>query len=64
MMAICTYMGCTKAITNNWDIRPLVTIKVSLAIISWTAGQIHMIELALESAHQSISDDIWYIPKQ
>jgi len=58
MMAICTYVGCTKATTNNWDIRPSVTIKVSLAIISWTAERIHMIELALESAYQSVSDDI------
>ena len=63
-MAIYTYMGCTKVTTNNWDIRPSVTMKVLLAIISWMVGQIHMIELVLESAHQSISDDIWYIPKQ
>jgi len=58
MMAICTYAECTKVTTNNWDIRLSVTIKVSLAIISWMAGQIHTIELALESAHQTISDDI------
>ena len=28
------------------------------------AKQIHMIKLALESAYQTISDDIYYIPKQ
>jgi len=62
-MTICIYTKCTKATTNNWDIRLSVTIKVSLAIILWTAGQIHMIELVLESAHQIFSDNIWYIPK-
>jgi len=39
---------------KNWDIRPLVTIKVLLAnilCILWMAGQIYMIELALESAY-------------
>jgi len=61
MMAICTYVEYTKATTNNWDIKPPVTIKVSLAIISWTAEQIYMIELMSESAHQTISDSIWYI---
>ena len=30
---------------------PLVTVKVSLAKISQTAGHIHTIELALESAY-------------
>ena len=64
MKAIFIYAGYTKAITNNWDIRPSVTIKVSLAIISWIAGHIHMIKLALESSHQLVSEDIWYIPKQ
>ena len=51
MRAICTYVGSTKAITNDWDIRPLVAVKASSANISWTAGQICTIELALESAH-------------
>jgi len=51
-------MGCTKATTNNWDIRPLVTVKVLLANISWMAEQIYMIELVLESSHQTISNDI------
>ena len=51
-------MGYTKATTNDWDIRPSVAIKVLSANISWTAEQIYIIELALESAHQSISNDI------
>jgi len=58
MIAICIYVGCTKVTTNNQDIRLLVTIKVLLANISWMARWIHTIELALESAHQTISDDI------
>ena len=58
MRAICTYTGYTKATTNDWDIRPSVTIKVLSANISWIARQIHTIELALESAYQSISDNI------
>ena len=53
--------GFIKATTNNWDIRPSVTVKVLLPDISWTAGWIFTIELALESAHQYISDNIWYI---
>jgi len=53
-------MGYTKVTKNNWDIRPLVTIKVLLADISWIAGQICTIELVLESAHQTVSDDIVY----
>ena len=61
MMAICTYIGCTKAITNNWDIRPSVTAKALLANISWMARQIHTIELVLESTHQKVSNDILYI---
>ena len=58
MMAICTYVECTKVTTNNWDIRLLVTIKVLLAIILWMAEQIHTIKLALESTYQSISENI------
>jgi len=42
-------MECTKATTNNQDIRPSVTIKVLLAIISETTKQISMIKLALKS---------------
>ena len=34
MRAIYTYMGCIKVTTNDWDIRPLVAIKVSSANIS------------------------------
>ena len=51
-------MGCTKVTTNDWDIRPSVVVKALSANISWMAEQIHTIELALESAHQSISNDI------
>ena len=58
MMAICTYMEYTKATTNNWDIRLLVTVKVLLANISWIAWQICTIELILESAPQMVSDSI------
>ena len=54
MRAIHTYMGCTKAATNDWDIRPSVAVKALSANISWTAEQIRTIKLVLESAHQSI----------
>jgi len=29
-----------------------------MTIISWIAGQIYIIKLALESAHQTVSDNI------
>jgi len=64
MGAICTYVGGTRATTNDWDIRPSVAVKALSANISWTAKRIHMIKLALESAHQFVSNDIWYISKQ
>ena len=64
MRAICICTGCTKATTNNWDIRPSVAVKALSANISWTAEQICMIELALESAHWFVYNDIWYISKQ
>ena len=51
MRAIYIYTGYTKVITNNWDIRSLVTVKSSFANISWTAKQIHTIRIAFESAH-------------
>ena len=63
MRTIRTYMGGTKATTNNWDIRTSVAVKALSANISWTAGRIHTIKLALGSAHQSVSNDIWYISK-
>jgi len=63
MRAICTYVGCTKATTNNQDIRPSVTVKSLFANISWTAKWIHTIELTLESAHQYIYNNIWCISK-
>ena len=53
-------MGYTKVTKNNWDIRPLVTIKVLLADISWIARQICTIKLVLESAYQTVSDNIVY----
>jgi len=64
MMAICTYMGYTKGIINDWDIRPSVAVKALSANISWIVEWIHTIELALESAHQSVSNNIWYVSKQ
>jgi len=51
MRAICTYAGCTKATTNNQNIRPSVTMKALFANISQIAGWICTIELALKSAH-------------
>jgi len=51
-------MGCTKATTNNQDIKPLVIVKVLLVNILWTARQIHTIELVLESAYQTVFDNI------
>jgi len=47
-------MGCTKATPNNQYIRPSVTAKVSLAIISWKTGWICIIELVLESIYQTV----------
>ena len=64
MRAICTYVGGTKATTNDWDIRPSVAVKALFVNISWTAERIHTIELALGSAHQSVSNYIWCISKQ
>ena len=64
MRAIHTYVGCTKAITNDWDIRTSVAIKALSANISWTAERIRTIGLALESAHQFIPNDIWCISKR
>ena len=58
MRAIHTYAGCTKATTNDWDIRTSVTVKAVSANISWTAEQIHMIELVLKSTYQTVFDNI------
>jgi len=63
MRAIHTYAGCTRAATNDWDIRPSVAVKALSANISWMAEQIHMIKLALESAYQFVYNDIWYVLK-
>jgi len=59
--AIHTYVGYIKAITNNQDIRPLVTVKVLLAINLEMTTWILMIKVALESTHQTVSNDISYI---
>ena len=58
MRAICIYVGDIKAATNNWDIKLSVTIKAFFANISWLAGWICTIKLALESAYQTISNNI------
>jgi len=44
--------------TNDWDIRPLVTIKALFANILWMVRQIYTIELALKSTHQFVPDNI------
>jgi len=54
-------MEYTKVTTNNQDIRPLLTVKASLANISWTAEQIHIVKLALESTYQIDFNNISYI---
>jgi len=64
MRAICTYAGDTKATINDWDIRLSVAVKALSTNISWMAEQIHTIELALESAHQSVYNNIWCVWKQ
>ena len=63
MRTICIYVECTKVTTNDWDIRLLVTIKALFANILWTAEQIHMIELALESAYQIYFQQYIICPK-
>ena len=55
---IYTYRRYTKVITNNWDIRLLVTIKFCWLLSDWTARYIYMIELMLESFYQIVSDNI------
>ena len=64
MRAICIYAGYIKATTNDWDIRPSVAVKSLFANISWMAKQICTIELVLESAYQSVYNNIWCISKQ
>jgi len=49
---------CIKEVTKNQDIRPSVTVKALFANISRMAGQIHTIKLVLESAHQTVSNNI------
>ena len=64
MKTICICVGYIKATRNDWDIRPLVAVKASSANISWMTERIHTIKLALGSAHQSVSNDIWCISKR
>ena len=64
MRAIYTYVGGIKVTISDWDIKPSVAVKALPANISWMAKQICMIELALESAYQSISNNIWCVSKQ
>ena len=52
--AICTYIGCTKVTTNNWDIMSLITIKYLFANISRITRWIYIIKLVLESAYQTV----------
>ena len=52
---------CEKATINNQDIRSSVTIKSSFANISWMTRWICTIKLVLESAYQTIPNNIWYI---
>jgi len=59
MRAICIYVGGTKVITNDWDIRLSVAIKALSANISQMAKQICTIELELKSAHQYVYNDIY-----
>ena len=47
-----------QATTNDWDIRLSVAIKALSANILWITEQICMTELALESAHQFVSNNI------
>jgi len=58
MRAIHIYVGCIKATINDWDIMPSVAVKALSVNISWIAELIHMIELVLKSAHQSVFNDI------
>ena len=51
-------MGFTEVLTNNGDIRLPVTVKALFANISWMVGLIHTIKLVLESAYQTVSNDI------
>jgi len=51
MRAIYTYVECTKAITNNWDIRSSVTVKSLFTNILWITEQIYITKLALKSTY-------------
>jgi len=64
MRAIHICVEYTKVITNDWDIRSSAAVKALSANISWMAEHIHMIKLVLESAYQSVYNNIWCISKQ
>jgi len=51
-------MGGTKVTMNDWDIRLSVAVKALSANISRMAKWICTIELALESVHQFVYNDI------
>ena len=51
-------MEDTKVTINDWDIRLSVAVKALSANLLQMAEQIHTIELALESAHQYIYNNI------
>jgi len=53
-------MWYTKVTTNNWDIRPLVTLKALLAVILGVTKWIPTIKVVLKSAYQTVSNDISY----
>ena len=57
-MKFTAFISDTKVITNNWDIRSLVTIRSLFANISWMAKWICMIKLVLKNSYQTISNDI------
>ena len=54
-------MRCTKVTTKSQDIKPSVTVKVLLAIISGMTKQIPTIKVALGSTHYIVSNDLSYI---
>ena len=53
--------GMYKSDNKQLRYQAIVNIKALLANILWTARQICMIEIVLESAHQIVSNDILYI---
>ena len=60
MRAICTYAGCTKATTNDWDIRPSVAVKALSANILWMNGWTDLHDWTCIGKYSSIHFQ-WYI---